>query len=128
MKKTLLILLIAALAAGGGWFAGQHWRRSEPSAAQPATNRKILYYQSAMHPWIKSDKPGKCTICGMGLVPVYEGDKGFDVTEGLVTLSPSSINVIHVQTDPVRRQALRRALRVAGTINDDDTRHRILSA
>ena len=25
-------------------------------------------FQCAMHPWIKSDKPGKCTICGMKLV------------------------------------------------------------
>jgi len=128
MKTTLLILIVAALGAAGGWFAGQHWKRSEPSAAQPATGRKVLYYQSAMHPWIKSDKPGKCTICGMELVPVYEGDKGFDVTEGLVTLNTNSINVIHVQTAEVRRQPLQRTLHVAGTIEDDDTRHRILSA
>jgi len=35
-----------------------------------------------MHPWIKADQPGKCTICGMNLVPVYEGDKGIEVGEG----------------------------------------------
>src|SRR5258708_9607795 len=127
--KFLLFLVIAALAAAAaGWFAGQHWKRSEPSAASSATGRKILYYQSAMHPWIKSDKPGKCTICGMELVPVYEGDKGFDGAEGLVTLNTNSINVIHVQTAEVRRQPLQRSLQVAGTIEDDDTRHRILSA
>ena len=27
-----------------------------------------------MHPWVKSDKPGRCTICGMELTPVYEGE------------------------------------------------------
>lgn len=128
MKTILLVLVVATLGIAGGWLGGQHWKRSEPAAAQPATGRKILYYQSAMHPWIKSDKPGKCTICGMELVPVYEGDKGFDVTEGLVTLNTNSINVIHVQTAEARRQPLQRTLHVAGTIEDDDTRHRILSA
>lgn len=128
MKPRLLFLtlIVAALAAGAGWFAARQWPAS-PASAPPA-GRKILYYQSAMHPWIKSDKPGKCTICGMDLVPVYEGDKGFEAGEGLVTLSSNTITVIHVQTGPVRRQPLRRTLRVAGNIDDDDTRRRILSA
>jgi hypothetical protein len=47
------------------------------AASDGASNeRKVLFYQSAMHPWVKSDKPGRCTICGMALTPVYEGDKG----------------------------------------------------
>src|SRR5689334_5943407 len=129
IKLLMTFLLIAILAAAGGWFAGQHWKSAgKIAAANPSGTRKILYYQSAMHPWIKSDKPGKCTICGMDLVPVYEGDKGFDVAEGLVSLNSNSINVLHVQTAEVRRQPLQRTLRVAGTIEDDDTRHRILSS
>ena len=125
-KLIVLILFTTALAGGAGWFAAKHWpaRPVEPSFG----GRKVLFYQSAMHPWIKSDQPGKCTICGMNLVPVYEGDKGIDVGEGLVTLSSNSITVIHVQTDEVRRQSLRHTLRVAGTIEDDDTRRRFLSA
>ena len=128
MKIKLLIrlLIIAALSGGAGWFAARHWP-ARPPEARP-DGRRILYYQSAMHPWIKSDKPGKCTICGMDLVPVYQGEAGFDVAPGLVTLSSNSITVINVQTDTVRRRLLRRTLRVAGTIEEDDTRHRVLSA
>ncbi|MBI3882303.1 MAG: efflux RND transporter periplasmic adaptor subunit [Verrucomicrobia bacterium] len=126
-KPILLLILVAALAAGGGWLFGR--RSHAPPSPVPANGaRKILFYQSAMHPWIKSDKPGKCTICGMDLVPVYEGDKGFDATPGLVALNSNSITVIGVQTAEVKRQPLVRSLRVAGTIDDDDTRHRILSA
>jgi Cu(I)/Ag(I) efflux system membrane fusion protein len=36
--------------------------------------------------------------------------------------------VLNVQTDEVRRQPLRRALRFAGTIDDNDSKHRIVSA
>ena len=125
-RNVFLIVLVAAVAGAAGWFAA---KRPSATAQKPDRGeRRVLFYQSAMHPWIKSDKPGKCTICGMDLVPVYEGDKGFDVSEGLVALSSNSIHVINVQTDEVRRQPLRRTLRVAGTIDDDDTRHRILSA
>src|SRR6266536_437897 len=125
-KSVLFVLFFAALSGAAGWFAARHWPVKPPET--PSGGRRILYYQSAMHPWIKSDKPGKCTICGMDLVPVYEGETGFDVGAGLVALSSNSITVINVQTDQVRRRPLRRTLRVAGTIEEDDTRHRILSA
>ncbi len=117
------------LGAGfGGWFLGQ---RHHVHSAPAATGRKVLFYQSPMHPWIKSDQPGTCTICGMKLVPVYEGEKGFDDSGAPspgVTLGKDAINVIHVATAPVVRQALQRTIRVAGTIDDDDSRHRKLSA
>jgi len=93
-----------------------------------ASERKVLYYQSAMHPWIKSDKPGRCTICGMELTPVYEGEAGFDVSGDVITLSSNSVRVLNVQTAEVKVQPLARTLAVAGTIDDDDSRHRILSA
>jgi len=92
------------------------------------TGRKVLYYQSAMHPWIKSDKPGRCTICGMELTPVYEGEAGFDVGGDMITLSSNSVRVLNVQTAEVKTQALTKVLTVAGTIDDDDSRHRVLSA
>lgn len=125
MKRILLILLLAT-AAGAGWFARD--RRSVPTPPRKSDDsRRILFYQSPMHPWIRSDAPGKCTICGMDLAPVYEGQAGTPVSDGL-TLSPASISVIDVQTSPVLRQPLRRTVQLAGTLDDDDTRHRVLSA
>lgn len=127
MKTLLTILISAALAAGATWYFlhGNH-ESSAPSSGE----RKVLYYQSAMHPWIKSDKPGRCTICGMELTPVYEGEKGFDEAGGdaAVSLTQSQIQVLHVQTEPVKTRPLVRNLAVAGMIDDDATRHRVLSA
>lgn len=125
MKRIFLVLLLAA-AASAGWFARD--RRSVPQVSRnSADSRRILFYQSPMHPWIRSDAPGKCTICGMDLAPVYEGQAGASVSDGL-TLSPASISVIDVQTSPVLRQPLRRTVHLAGTLAEDDTRHRVLSA
>ncbi len=130
-KLPLAILATAALAGAGGWFAAEHFNGAHdhaPAAKADASGRKILYYQSAMHPWVKSDKPGKCTVCGMDLVPVFEGQKGFELAAGNVSLGTNAIQAMHVQTAEVRKRPLLRTLRVAGTIDDSDARHRRLSA
>ena len=128
MKAKSLITLIAvgAIAAGAGWFAAKHSGDAKPVASPGA--RKVLYYQSPMHPWITSDKPGRCTICGMKLEPVYEGERGFGGAGGVVMLGSNSVQVINVQTELVTNRVLARTLRVAGVIDDDDTRHRRMSA
>ena len=108
MKSSLFILLFAFVTATG-------------LSTAPAT-----VYQCPMHPWIKSDKPGdKCTICGMALVAASAGDAAAD--PNLVTLTPAAASVTGVRTAEVRRIPLVRTLRVTGVIEDDDTRHRILT-
>jgi Cu(I)/Ag(I) efflux system membrane fusion protein len=126
-KTTAAFVLTAVLAAAAGFLAA---RSGAPSAVPSAVSagRKVLFYQSPMHPWIKSDRPGKCTICGMDLVPVYEGGVGIATNSRLVTLSPATAAIIGVQTAEVRLAPLVKTLRVAGTIEDDDTRHRLVSA
>ena len=114
---VVYVPLVALLVTGCG----------KSDSAKP-TERKVLYYQSAMHPWIKSDKPGRCTICGMQLTPVYEGEAGVAVGGDMISLSESSIRVLNVQTTEVKTQALTKTLTVAGTIDDDDSKHRVLSA
>ena len=130
MKKLLPLLFVAVLAGIAGWFGRAHLASDAPHPGDghgdAASARRVLYYQSPMHPWIKSGQPGKCTVCGMDLVPVYEGSEPSD--GNLVTLSSNAVTVVGVATAVARRQPLTRELHVAGTIDDDDSRHRLLSA
>jgi Cu(I)/Ag(I) efflux system membrane fusion protein len=127
MKNFILIIVTAAIAAFGGWWFGTH--RAPSVAASPPGERKILHYQSPMHPWVKSDHPGKCTVCGMDLVPVYEGGQSQDAaTTDVVMLPEGSTSATNVKTVEVKRGPLARTLRVAGIIDDDDSKHRVLSA
>ena len=120
-------IAIAVLAAAAGWYAAR-LPASRHADAAPAP-RKILCYQSPMHPWVKSDKPGQCTICGMELAPVYESGKNFDnASADIVMLQPGSPNVLGVQTTVVKKQPLARTLRVAGMIGEDESRHGVISA
>lgn len=110
--RTLLLLIVIALAA----------------CSKPAENeRKIKMYQSPMHPWITSDKPGNCTICGMALVPVYE-DQQAAPASGVVQLGEGSIKALRVATAPVELRPLTRALRFTGILEDDENFHRVIAA
>ncbi len=127
--KTFLWIVVAIAAAVAGWRLGRG--SLHPSGQAPAAQdaeRRVRFYQSAMHPWIKSDRPGSCTICGMALTPVFEGESGIAVQDGVVSLASNAITVLHVRSAEVERGTLVRTLRVAGIVDDDDSRHRILAA
>ena len=51
--------------------AGQGVEKPEVGEAAPAQAHK-KQWTCSMHPQIRSDKPGKCPICGMDLVPVED--------------------------------------------------------
>lgn len=127
-RSALILILGACLGGAAGWLISQRYHSSPQLGSSPA--RKILFYQSPMHPWIKSDRPGTCTICGMKLVPIYEGDDqgGLQKSRAGIALSRQAATAIHVETTPVKRQTLKRTVHVAGVIDDDDSRHRRLSA
>lgn len=128
MKTIPVILLTAVLVGPVTWWV-THESLRHPTAAGASKERKVRFYQSAMHPWIKSDRPGRCTICGMELTPVYEGDAGFDSAGGdVVALSQDMIQVLNVQTAEARVRPLQRTLEVAGVIDDNDARHRVMAA
>ena len=123
MKLSYLIVIV--LAAAAGWTASRLW----PGAQVAETSRRVLYYQSPMHPWVKSDKPGQCTVCGMDLVPVYDGGTNYDhAASNIVMLPRGSPNVVGVQTAEVKKQTLVRTLRISGMIGEDESRHGIISA
>ena len=72
MKTFLSVLLAATLAGAAGYYFGHG------GGATATVEKKPLFHQCPMHPWVKSDKPGNCTICGMALVPVFDSAGSFD--------------------------------------------------
>jgi Cu(I)/Ag(I) efflux system membrane fusion protein len=122
-QKPWVLLLIAPFL---GVITYALWH-SSPARAADAVARKVLFYQDSMHPWVKSDRPGKCTICGMDLTPISEGQTSFGLTN-VVVLSSNGVTVLNVQTEAVQRRSLVRSLRVAGTLEANEGRKAVLSA
>jgi len=114
--KIFLRVLAAAAAIAAAWFTAQDLGARASHIAAETSGRKVLYYQSSMHPWIKSDRPGKCPICGMNLVPVYDNGETTHTSLGL-QLDSNSVSVANVQSTTVQRQQLVRSLMVAGDIS-----------
>lgn len=123
-NKFIWLILIAAVL---GVVIYVVWRNI-PTRYMQAQGGKVRFYQDSMHPWVKANQPGKCTICAMDLTPIYEGENGFGVGDNLVILSSNSITVLNVQTEEVKRRPLNRTLRVAGTLEANETRKTIVSA
>lgn len=129
MKRFSLLALLVVL-VGGAYLLGR--RSSSPVTGSPPDTAAASVYQCPMHPWIKADRSdAKCTVCGMALVAA-SASQGSGANEpvdpNLVTLTPAQATVVGVRTAPVLRGTLQRTLRVTGTIDDDETRHRILAA
>lgn len=120
-------IVIATLAAAGGWYGSILFH--QPSTARQANEKRILYYQSPMHPWVKADKPGKCTVCGMDLVAIFEGGRNYDAEAvDTVMLPNGSPNVMGIQTATVRKAPLKRTLKVSGMITQDEAHHGVICA
>lgn len=114
--------IIAILAAAAGWFAARHSLPSHGDGTQAVSSDSTQ--QCPMHPWVRSGQPGKCNICGMDLV----GGSSAASPIGVVMLPPGSPHVLGVQTSEVKQQPLVRTLRVAGMIEEDGSRHGVISA
>ena len=57
-----------------------------------------VFYTCSMHPQVMQDRPGKCPICGMDLIPV-EKKKG--TNEDAIMLSDQQIQLGNIQVDTI---------------------------
>ena len=96
---------------------------SKPDA--PALKPRL--YQCPMHPWITSDKPGNCTICGMKLVQAHD-DKPQAGESNLLDISPGTARAIGLTTAKAEVGPLNKTIRLSGILEDDDTLHRVVAA
>jgi Cu(I)/Ag(I) efflux system membrane fusion protein len=80
-----LLLVLVALAAGG---AGTYFwitRETGPApsgTAKTAPAEEKKQYTCSMHPFIVTDQPGSCPICGMTLVPIKSASAATGPGEG----------------------------------------------
>jgi len=74
---NLLVIVLVTVAAGV--LPGCGNRGPSPSAVKSA---KPASYHCPMHPTVTSDKPGRCPICHMNLVPIAADSTAADSTGG----------------------------------------------
>lgn len=66
------LLTLAAAAGAGYWLGYFSPHRDMEGGPGGAVAQEETLYTCGMHPWIVSDRPGDCPICGMKLTPIRD--------------------------------------------------------
>lgn len=121
---VFIILLTMIFLVRGWFFASTETKLGEQKSLSKETKAEI--WTCSMHPFIRSDKPGNCPICGMTLVPLKEEKK--DPGVAVLQLSSDAIKIAEVEVSPVERKAVRAEIRLTGKIEHNETKTVTISA
>lgn len=130
MKLNLLIpiILVFALTAFiAGRMTGGHREHSPEHASGVTSGTQAEFWTCSMHPQIKQPGPGKCPICGMDLVPVFQNSNQ-SLGPREVELSAEAIALASIQTTPVVRHLPTAEVRMVGKVDYDETRLSYITA
>jgi membrane fusion protein, copper/silver efflux system len=92
---------------------------NHPTAGGTSAHQHIhSIWTCAMHPQIRMDKPGKCPICGMDLIPLNPNVASSDSTA--VVLTKDAASLANVSTSVVTRQKPVKEVRLYGKVQADE--------
>ncbi len=122
-KLLLGFLFVLALAfLIGRWSSEQGHGALTNGAANAAIEADV--WTCPMHPEIRLPDPGDCPVCSMDLVPSSSDGEG----QRTLTLSEDARRLARIETAPVERRFVDRAVRMSGKVDFDETTMRSISA
>jgi Cu(I)/Ag(I) efflux system membrane fusion protein len=120
MKRKITSLIIAlSIGLFGGWllFHPSHKREKKHDQSTEVAQRTV--WTCAMHPQIRMDKPGKCPICGMELIPLVKNDTT-SIDPSAIHLSKEAAQLANVLTSVVTKQKPVKEVRLYGKVQADE--------
>ena len=126
----------AVMPAGHVHHEGMDMSGEKKETTAPASKEvKQVIYTCSMHPQIRQNKPGRCPICGMELVPV----EGEETTAGQaapageksprrISFSDEAAALIQVETALVERRSLALSVSMPGRIDYNEMTLSAISA
>lgn len=120
---TYGLILLAGLFLGWLIFSGDSSSGEQTTAAEHDHDHDHgeEVWTCSMHPQIRMDKPGKCPLCAMDLIPLKttgSGDAAID--PDAIQLSAEAVALANIQTTVVSRQNPVKNVRLYGTIQVDE--------
>lgn len=128
-SKQLLAVVFALVGLSIGWllFSPSHSQQpisqegNESHAAHSHSQNEAGIWTCSMHPQIRQEKPGKCPICGMDLIPLrQEGGTDEPIDPSAVRLSQEAAALADVQTSRVSKENPTKTIRLYGKIAPDE--------
>ncbi|QDT32233.1 efflux RND transporter periplasmic adaptor subunit [Thalassoglobus polymorphus] len=116
-----------------GFAFSQFWGGSDAPSAEAsaehdhAAERGPQLWTCSMHPQIKANKPGKCPICAMELIPLSTNTGPVTGLRQLV-VSTAARALMNIQVTPVQRRYVEANVRMVGKVDYDETRLKRITA
>jgi len=77
----------------------------------------------SMHPQIRMEKPGKCPICGMTLIPLDDSSSSEEeIANNEIVLTAEAIELANIQTSIVQKASATKEIRLLGRVKPDERR------
>jgi len=102
-----------------GWAVFHSSEKGIESHNHSAEEKKAEIWTCSMHPQIRMDKPGKCPICAMDLIPLIQSGTS-EMDPGAVHLTKESAELANVLTTIVSTQNPVKELRLYGKVQADE--------
>jgi Cu(I)/Ag(I) efflux system membrane fusion protein len=102
-----------------GWAVFHASEKAEEVHYHSADESKTEVWTCSMHPQIRMDKPGKCPICAMDLIPLNQNG-GSNSDPMAVYLTKEAAQLANVSTTVVSRQNPVKELRLYGKVQADE--------
>lgn len=131
-RKEIIIIVITLMAglffgwlffhsSGNDEMAGQTETQVEDHSGHDHAQDQATIWTCSMHPQIKMDKPGKCPICGMDLIPLdkAESDDGGDYANEL-QMTEAAIKIADIQTSVVDKAYPVKEIHLLGKVQPDE--------
>lgn len=114
------LILIAGLFIGWLIFGASSNNQNE-SSEHVHEEGAVQIWTCAMHPQIRQNKPGKCPICGMDLIPLKTSGSGDEAVDpSAIQLSKEAVALANIQTTVISRQNPIKDVQLYGTIQADE--------
>jgi Cu(I)/Ag(I) efflux system membrane fusion protein len=118
--RNYTLILVAGLILGWLFFHGSG-NKTEAVHDHTEDVEESTIWTCSMHPQIRMDKPGKCPICSMDLIPletISAGDESLNPNE--IEMSESAIKLAEIQTMPVRKDYSNKEVYLLGKVKPDE--------
>ncbi len=122
-----IILIIFGIIAGWLIFGDRANHTDYQTSETKNDSTAAAIWTCSMHPQIRQDKPGKCPICGMDLIPLNTGDEG-NANFDKVQMSESAIKIADIQTTLVQSVSPFKEIRLSGKVKPDERKIGVITS
>ena len=111
------LILIGGILLGWIFFHSSPAKEEKHDHAAEASKSEV--WTCSMHPHIRMDKPGKCPICAMDLIPLTQSGTA-EMDPAAVHLTKEAAQLANVLTSVVSRQNPVKEVRLYGKVQTDE--------